>query len=90
VLQSKWLGVARAIEGGVYSLQNAIRILPEIIIPEANHAIPFGFGPACPSIIFRSTGIDIVPGAVKLDHQACCHAGEINHIGADRNLTTEM
>jgi len=68
VLQGKRLGVARTIKGSVHGLQNAIRILPKITIPEANHAIPFGFEPACPSIIFHSTGIDIVPGAVKLDH----------------------
>jgi len=90
VLQSKWLSVSGTIEGRVHRLQNAIRILPKIIIPEANHMISFGLQPACPSIILHSTGINIVPGAVKLDHQACCHAGKIDHIRANRNLTTEM
>jgi hypothetical protein len=68
VLQSKWIGVARTIEGRVHGLQNAIRVLSKIVIPEANDAIAFRFQPARPSIILYLTGIDIVPRAVKLDH----------------------
>ena len=72
----------------VYFLQNAVEILKNLRVPEAQHAVasaPQKF------IALSIAGFPLgVAAAVEFDHEFFGHAGEIRYVGADGLLAAEF
>ena len=74
--------------GSSYCLQNAVRLLHHIVVPEAQYTAPMGFEPlGALRIVLRSIGM---LAAINLDHQTKLLAEEVQNIGSERRLTTEL
>jgi hypothetical protein len=84
------LSITRTVERCIHRLQDTIHVGREIVIPKTDDTIPLRFQPTRPLLIFRSVSVDVVLGAVQLDHQTRSHAGKVGDIRSDWHLAAEM
>jgi len=90
MLQRDAFCAERAVNLGVDSLQHAIDIFVNFIVPDSKNAEAFLFQPPCASFIAQFVLLVAVSLAIEFDEQTCGHAGEIGDVRADRNLSAAM
>jgi len=90
VLENAWLGIRRAVDSGIDRFHDARRPCRYVIVPKSQHPITFCFKPSCPAQIARLVICVAVLRSIHFDDQPRCHAGEVDDVRADRDLSAEM
>ncbi len=68
--------------------QHRIKLLQNLVVPEAHHTIPAAFEERCPQrVVLDAVGM---LAAVELNDQSTFKATEVDNIRADRKLTPEL
>ena len=67
---------------------NALRILNDLVRPEAHHAPTFALYRRCPARIRRDLESMVI--AIDLDHQLQRYAGKVGEVGADGVLSAVL
>lgn len=71
-------------------LKHAVQIINDFRVPEAQNAVPLLLEPPrSVRIAFGDGGVGMLR-SIQLDHKPRGHTGEVDHIGADGRLATEM
>jgi len=90
VHQSRGFRLARAIKRRVDHVQNAVRILNDVVVPKSQDAIALAFEPARPHIVASGIFCFAVLRAIEFDDEPSGHAGEIGDVVSNRHLAAEM
>jgi hypothetical protein len=86
-LRGEGWGEGPFFEFGKKRLQNPIRVLNDIVVPDADHAIPESAQPAVALPVLETLR---VLTAVDFDNQAALAANEVNIVSIDRLLAGEF
>jgi len=90
VLQCRDIGVAGTIELDIDSLEHFRKIGVNLRIPEAHDPISLSFKPELSFAIALGVGIIVVMSTVKFNNEPLGRTEEVNHIGTDRRLPSEV
>jgi hypothetical protein len=74
----------------VNAVHDAVKILPDINIPDPQHLITFGSKPCITRRVLCPVFVETVLTSVDLDHQPVFVANKIDNIFAERRLSAEM
>jgi hypothetical protein len=83
-------GIPAPVKRRIDYVENTRPILPDVIIPEAEKAIPLRLQPARTLFVARYVWLFAMLRAVDFNNESRGHAGKVRDVRADRHLSPEM